>query len=77
MDGVSGEIVWATGGGEIRARYVSARGGSAPSRAMAANDETTADDAFRATSQGTALVWDGDYDNARQLLQAKARLLVR
>lgn len=73
MDGVNGEVVWEAGGGEKRARYVSARGGSAPSRAMPANDETTADDAFREASQGTALIWSGDYHNARQLLQAMAR----
>src|SRR3569833_2298342 len=73
MDGVAGEIVWTTDEGGKRARYVSARGASAPSRAMVANDETAADDAFRAASQGTALVWEGDYHNARQLLQAMAR----
>src|SRR3569832_2964981 len=73
MDGVSGEIVWTTPTGEKRARYVSARGGSVPSRGTVANDETAADDAFRAASQGTALVWEGDYHNARQLLQAMAR----
>src|SRR5690349_515374 len=73
MDGDGGEIVWEVGGSEQRARYVSARGGSAPSRATAANDETTADAAFLAASQGTALVWEGDYHNARQLLQAMAR----
>jgi methylase of polypeptide subunit release factors len=73
MDGDGGEIVWEADGSEQRARYVSARGSSAPSRAISANDETTADDAFRAASQGTALVWSGDYHNARQLLQAMAR----
>src|SRR3569833_1986123 len=77
MDEPGGEIVWETEGGERRARYVSARAGSTPSRAIAANDETTADDAFRAASQGTALVWSGDYHNARQLLQAMARRLDR
>jgi len=73
MEGVIGEVVWEADGGEKRARYVSARGGTAPSRAIPANDETTADDAFRAASQGTALVWNGDYHNGRQLLQAMAR----
>lgn len=73
MDGDGGEIVWKTDGGEHRARYVSARGGPAPTRAVAADDETTADAAFRLASQGTALVWGGDYHNARQLLQAMGR----
>jgi len=73
MDGDGGEIVWEADGSEHRARYVSARGSSAPTRVISANDETTAADAFRAASQGTALVWSGDYHNARQLLQAMAR----
>ncbi len=33
----------------------------------------TADTAFRLASEGTALLWRGDYHNARQLLQALAR----
>ena len=73
MDGDGGEIIWVVDGQERRARYLSARGGGAPRRAVAANDETTADTAFRLASQGTALVWEGDYHNARQLLQAMAR----
>ena len=73
MDGDGGEIIWAVDGREHRARYLSARGGTAPKRALAADDETTADAAFRLASQGTALVWGGDYHNGRQLLQALAR----
>jgi methylase of polypeptide subunit release factors len=34
-----------------------------------------ADDAFRLACQGTGLLWRGDYQNARQLLQAMARRL--
>ena len=33
----------------------------------------TADVAFRLASEGTALLWRGDFQNARQLLQAMAR----
>src|SRR3954468_5671903 len=73
MDEDGGEIVWEADGSDHRARYISARGGPAPRRAVAADDETTADSAFRLASQGTALVWSGDYHNGRQLLQAVAR----
>src|SRR3569623_1576156 len=67
------ELRWETPKGERRARFVSARGGAVPKRAVAAADELTADAAFRLASQGTAIVWTGDYHNARQLLQALGR----
>lgn len=67
------QIAWEADGVVRRARYLSARGGSAPSRATPADDSTAADTAFRLASQGTALVWSGDYHNARQLLQALGR----
>jgi len=67
------ELSWDEAGAGRRARYVSARGGPTPKRAVAADDELTADAAFRLASQGTAIVWRGDYHNARQLLQALGR----
>jgi len=67
------QLSWDEAGAKRRARYVSARGGPAPKRAVAAGDELTADAAFRLASQGTAIVWTGDYHNARQLLQALGR----
>jgi methylase of polypeptide subunit release factors len=77
MDDTVGDIAWEADGVQHRARFLSARGGSAPKRAVAASDETTADAAFRLVSQGTALVWDGDYHNARQMLQALGRRIDR
>jgi precorrin-6B methylase 2 len=38
-----------------------------------ADDTTTADTAYRLACEGTALLWRGDFHNARQLLQALAR----
>lgn len=38
-----------------------------------ADDEVTADQAYRWACEGTALLWTGDFHNARQLLQALAR----
>lgn len=37
------------------------------------DDSTTADAAYRLACEGTALLWRGDFHNARQLLQAMAR----
>jgi methylase of polypeptide subunit release factors len=38
-----------------------------------ADDRMTADAAYRLACEGTALLWRGDFQNARQLLQALAR----
>jgi hypothetical protein len=38
-----------------------------------ANDSMTADAAYRLACEGTALLWRGDFQNARQLLNAMAR----
>ncbi len=48
-------------------------GAPPPRRVMVADDNTKADLAFRQASEGTALLWRGDYQNARQLLNALAR----
>ena len=40
---------------------------------LAVDDTLSADRAYRLASEGTALVWRGDYPNARQLLSAMAR----
>jgi SAM-dependent methyltransferase len=41
------------------------------------DDTVRADDAFRLTCEGIGLLWRGDFQNARQLLQALARRLDR
>jgi hypothetical protein len=42
-----------------------------------ADDRMTADAAYRRACEGTALLWRGDFQNARQLLQALARRVDR
>ncbi len=44
-----------------------------PKQAQLADDTLKADAAFRLISVGTALIWQGDFHNAKQLLQAIAR----
>jgi SAM-dependent methyltransferase len=71
------DITW-TEAGEVRsARWHSETGAAAPKRVVVANDELRADHAYRLACEGTAILWRGDYHNARQLLQALARRLER
>ncbi|MBK6386563.1 MAG: class I SAM-dependent methyltransferase [Rhodoferax sp.] len=51
----------------------SERGALPPKRVTIADDTTTADTAYRLACEGTALLWRGDFQNARQMLQALAR----
>ncbi len=44
-----------------------------PKRVVIADDRTNADIAYRMACEGTAMLWRGDFQNARQLLQALAR----
>ena len=54
-------------------RWHSESGTPTPKRVVIADDRMTADAAFRLASEGTAMLWRGDFQNARQLLQALAR----
>ncbi|WP_030394372.1 methyltransferase [Kitasatospora purpeofusca] len=48
-----------------------------PSRVIGADDRTKADTAYRLACEGGALLWRGDFHNARQLLQALGRRIDR
>jgi len=65
-------IDWIEGGVARSARWRSERGAPAPGRVVIADDRTTADDAYGVACQGTALLWRGDFQNARQMLHALA-----
>ncbi len=66
-------IRWNEGGEERSARWRSEAGTPPPKRVEVADDRITADVAYRMACEGTALLWRGDFQNARQLLQAMAR----
>ncbi|MFF8772932.1 methyltransferase [Kitasatospora sp. NPDC015120] len=70
-------LSWTEGGQEHRARWRSENGTPAPERVQAADDRMTADAAFRLACEGMALLWRGDYHNARQLLSAMKRRAAR
>lgn len=48
-----------------------------PVRVQVVGDTIKADHAYRLACEGTALLWRGDFQNARQLLQAMARRIDR
>jgi methylase of polypeptide subunit release factors len=66
-------IHWSEGDVERSALWRSESGMPAPKKVVIANDQTPADTAYRLACEGTALLWRGDFQNARQLLQAMAR----
>ena len=66
-------IGWTEKGQACSALWRSERGAPPPKRVVLADDTTTADSAYRLACEGTALLWRGDFQNARQLLQALAR----
>lgn len=66
-------IHWTEADQACSARWRSERGAPPPKRVVLADDTTTADTAYRLACEGTALLWRGDFHNARQLLQALAR----
>jgi len=68
---------WTEGGETRTARWHSESGTPAPARVVVADDQLKADDAQVLASQGTALLWRGDFQNARQLLIALARRVDR
>lgn len=67
------QIHWSENGAEHSARWRSESGMPPPRRVVIADDRTTADQAYRLACEGTAMLWRGDFQNARQLLQALAR----
>ena len=66
-------VLWTEGGETKRARWQSESGLPAPARVEAVDDSIDAGTALRKAREGTALLWRGDFHNARQLLAAMAR----
>jgi SAM-dependent methyltransferase len=54
-------------------RWHSESGAPAPKRVQIADDRMNVETAYKLACEGTALLWRGDYHNAKQLLQALAR----
>lgn len=63
-------ITWTEGGHEHSALWRSEAGWDAPRTVVVADETLRADEAFTLVSAGTALLWHGDFQAARQLLSA-------
>jgi methylase of polypeptide subunit release factors len=66
-------LQWEEDGVSHSARWRSESGNAPPKRVVIGDDQLTADSAYRLACEGTAILWRGDFQNARQLLQAMAR----
>ena len=64
---------WTEEGAVRDVRWQSEKGLPPPKKVVIADDTLTADTAYRLASEGSAFLWRGDYQNAKQLLQALAR----
>ncbi len=65
-------VHWVEEGNERSARWISETGAPPASRVVIADERLTADEAYGLACQGTGLLWRGDFQNARQLLNALA-----
>ena len=70
-------LEWTEDGTVHTATWLSTNDTPPPRRIVVADDRTRADDAYRLACEGTALLWRGDFHNARQLLTAMARRIDR
>lgn len=64
---------WEYNGQQHQALWHSEAGRSPPQRLVVADDGMAADTAYRLICEGAALLWQGDFFNARHLLQALQR----
>ncbi|MFM9913710.1 MAG: methyltransferase [Methylophilaceae bacterium] len=70
---MSEQVNWDEAGKTHSALWRSESGTPSPKKVMVADDTLTADAAYRLACEGTAILWRGDFQNARQLLQALSR----
>ena len=66
-------LQWEEGGQSQSARWHSENGIAPHKKIQIADDTLTADIAYRLACEGTAMLYKGDFQNARQLLQALVR----
>ena len=66
-------ISWEEGDVTHECRWRSEKGTPPPKKLIIADDTLTADEAYRVACEGTGIIWRGDYQNAKQLLQAMSR----
>lgn len=70
-------ITWQEANTTKTARWHSENATNAPKKVRIADDSIKADDAYKLCCEGTALLWRGDFQNAKLLLQALSRRIDR
>lgn len=70
-------VTWTVNGQQHSALWRSENQSKAPKRIELVSPEISADVAYRLASEGVGLLWQGDYHQARQLLQALSRRVER
>jgi SAM-dependent methyltransferase len=70
-------LSWQQGATLQQARWRSERGSPPPLRVLVADDTLAANTAYKHACEGTGLLWQGDFNNARHLLQALMRRVER
>ena len=73
LNDVPSSLSWTENGTECHALWRSERHAAPPKRVVIADDTLNADSAYRLACEGTGLLWRGDFQNARLLLQAMMR----
>jgi len=68
-----GLLRWTENNAECQALWRSERQAAPPKRVVIADDTLNADSAYRLACEGTGMLWRGDFQNARLLLQAMMR----
>lgn len=66
-------LTWTENDRTISRRWISESHHSLPKKILVADDRLTADSFYDQASQGAAFIWRGDFQNAKQLLQAVQR----
>lgn len=66
-------VHWTEAEQDQSARWRSESATPPPKRVVLADDRMSADTAYRLACEGTGLLWRGDYQNARHLVQALSR----
>ncbi len=77
QDDSTAYLAWQSGATEQRLRWHSEAGNPPPKRVQEADDQIAADTAYKLACEGTGLLWRGDFQNARLLLQALGRRVDR
>ena len=72
-DSSAASLSWTEKGAECHALWRSERNAVPPKRVVIADDTLNADSAYRLACEGTGMLWRGDFQNARLLLQAMMR----